>query len=392
MNKKLSVYYHPYAFWDRRISGVGRYVCDLTSAITKLDVQVHIPIRDTVTENLLFAPFYKEMAAETPEAPWYLKALCYFGKKSPKAALFYKFMRRWEGIESMKTNSYDLIHPTHTNALEILKYRKNTPLVVTVHDMIHELYPKSFSPTDPSSQRKKIMVDASDRVIAISQQTKEDLVRLFGTDPDKIDVIHHGNSLVLPENHDQIPVSTPSKFILYVGHRNGYKNFPNFVAAFAKLHQDYPDMHLICTGGGSFSLEEMACFEQYHLSSHVEQRWVTDDELAILYNRSALFAYPSCYEGFGLPLLEAFACGAPVACALASCFPEVAGDAAVYFDPLNVDEMYQAMASLCSDEYLASAYRQKGKQRLQSFSWEKSAQKTLCCYQQAIESHATRYN
>ncbi len=386
MTDPLSVLFHPRAFWEKKISGVARYVCELTQELLHQGVSVHIPIRDTPTEYLLNASYFSEMAASTPTPSPLLKAICQIGCKYEKQGRFRRLIRRHEGIKALQQGGYDLIHPTHNNSLEILKYRGKTPLVVTVHDMTHELLPQSFHPKDPSAYRKKIMVDAADRVIAISQQTKDDLVRICGTNPNKIDVIHHGNSLILPEGYKNHQLNTPEEYLLFVGQRFGYKNFTRFLRVFAQLKETQRDLHLICAGGGAFTTEENILMRQLGISDVVTQNWVTDEELAILYNRAKAFIYPSEYEGFGLPILEAFACEAPVLCSRASCFPEVAGDAALYFDPCSDESMLHSLNLVCNDEAIRQNLIHKGIERVSLFSWNKCATKTRHCYQKTILS------
>ncbi len=384
--KPLSIFMHPRCFWVFRISGVARYVCELTRELFEMGHSVHIPIKDTPTEYLLNADYFQRVSAETPTPPWYIMGFYKMGLKTPKADYFLRFIRRWEGARAMDELSFDLVHPTHMNSLEILDHLHGKKLVVTVHDMTHELRPESFPSRDPSAQRKKIMVERADRVIAISQQTKDDLVHLYGTHPDKIDVIHHGNSLTLPTHHEQIQMDLPSRYILFVGARQGYKNFLRTLEAIAPLMKEMPDLHFVCAGGGTFSAEQLDHITEYGINDRVKQMWVTDEELAVMYNRSVCFIYPSEYEGFGLPILEAYECGTPVLCARASCFPEVAGDAAIYFDPTNAEEMTEKMRSMCCDPSLREQYIAKGRERVKLFSWRRCAEETLACYHKAMNS------
>ncbi len=395
MNKKntspsLSIYMHPRCFWTKKISGVARYVCELSRELFEMGHEVHIPIKETPTEYLLRASYFDKVSGETPQCPWYISSFAYLGMKTPLAAYFHRFIRRWEGAKALDIIDFDIVHPTHMNSLEILDHLHGKPLVVTVHDMTHELRPESFPAHDPSAARKKIMVERADRVIAISQQTKDDLVRLYGTDPDKVDVIHHGNSLVLPEEYEQMLLDIPKKYILFVGQRDGYKNFLRTLEAIKPLIDECPDLHLICAGGGKFKDNEIAAIKALGIERHVKQMWVTDEELAVLYNRAVCFIYPSEYEGFGLPILEAYECATPVLCAEASCFPEVAGDAAIYFDPTQVDEMTEKIRSMITDASLRELYIEKGRARVKLFSWRRCAEETLACYSKAMNSYTLR--
>lgn len=383
--RKLSILAHPRVFWEGRINGVARYVCELSQALINLGLDIHIPIKETPNEYLLKASYFPKTSGETPRLPIWIRVIAFFGEKSKKAQQFINVKRRWEGVAFLEKGKFDLIHPTHNNSLEILEHRNGKALVVTVHDMIHELFPTSFPAWDPSAERKKIMCEAANRIIAISQCTKDDLIRICQIDSDKIDVIHHGNSLLLPPNPEEHRICKDEPYILFVGQRMGYKNFMRCLRVYGKLAKLHPEMHFVCAGGGAFTDQEIKLINEQELQDKISQQWVSDEELALLYQGSVAFIYPSQYEGFGLPILEAFACEAPVLCAKASCFPEVAGEAALYFDPVSEDEMLQALCSFCQSEELREEYIAKGKSRIKDFSWRKCAEETLQCYQKALK-------
>ncbi len=381
-----SVYFHPRSFWSGRFNGVTRYVCELAQHLQQLGVRVHIPIKETPNEHLRQAPFYPTAAAEAMPAPAFWRLLRRMGNCTPWAELFRRQELRQEGLAFLRKGRFDILHPSHTNATELLPHLGRKPLVITVHDMIHELYPAAFPPSDCSAARKKMYAERADRIIAISECTKNDLVRLLGISPGRIDVVHHGNSLTLPPGHEDIRMPLPERYILFVGQRQAYKNFTRFARAAARLMQQDDSLHLACIGGGAFRPAELELLESLRIRPRTQQLSVTDAELAVAYKRSLAFVYPSEYEGFGLPILEAFACGAPVICARASCFPEVAGNAALYFDPLSVDDMAARMEQVCFHEDRRAALLAAGQRRLADFSWQRCAQETLRSYQAALNS------
>lgn len=381
----MEVFMHPCTFWYGRFSGFARYHCELAAHLMQLGANVHIPIRETPNENLKTAPFFPQTSAEAPGIPLAARAirlmlsLTPYGEKASRHALraeIRKYMRAG--------HRFDIIHPTHTNAYDLIPFIGKTPLVLTVHDMTHEIYPHLFK-NDPTAQRKLDYARRADRIIAISDCTKRDLVAICGIEPEKIDVIHHGNSLVLPADAATRAMDLPERYVLFVGKRPGYKNFDTFMKAFAALAAEDRELQLVCAGGGAFTESERELISALHLDGRVSQRWVTDEELAILYNRSQVFVYPSAYEGFGLPLLEAFSCGAPVLCAKASCFPEIAGEGADYFPADDAAAMAAAMQKVLDSSDYANALRTRGAQRLTRFSWEKCAKETKETYQKAID-------
>lgn len=381
----MEVFMHPCTFWSDRVSGFARYHCELAAHLMQLGVNVHIPIRETPNENLKTASFFPQTSAEAPGIPLAARAIRFLLSPTPYAVKANRYALREEIRKYMRAgHRFDLIHPTHTNAYDLIPFIGKTPLVLTVHDMTHEIYPHLFK-NDPTAQRKLDYAQRADRIIAISECTKRDLVAICGIEPEKIDVIHHGNSLVLPADAATRPMELPERYVFFVGKRLGYKNFDTFLKAFAELADADRELQLVCAGGGAFTPEELALIDGLHLTGRIHQRWVTDEELAIMYNRSQVFVYPSAYEGFGLPLLEAFSCGAPVLCAKASCFPEIAGEGADYFPADDAAAMAAAMQKVLESHDYANDLRSRGAERLTCFSWEKCAKETKETYQKAID-------
>lgn len=384
----LSVYFHPRIFWLNNIGGISRYVCELSNHLEDLGVDVHIPIRDTQNVNFHQSPHASRWQHEADgllplgyETASKLVACCAgkYGEKIRRQKL------RVEGLRYLaKQGKYDLVHPTDNNAIEILsRLDKAVPLVITIHDMTHELYPHSFAAIDCSALRKKLFAQRADRIIAISTKTKEDIINILGVDPDLIDVIHHGNSLHLPPDYRERIVNLPERYILFVGQRQGYKNFARFAKAAANLMKEDDSLHLVCIGAG-FTQAERNMLDGLRISGRTHCMRATDEELAIAYNRALAFVYPSENEGFGLPLLEAFECKAPILCSRASCFPEIAGNAAHYFDPTDTDEMQHVIASVVFNEDKRSELIRSGCERIGHFSWSKCAQETLACYKRVL--------
>lgn len=378
----LSIYIHPYIFYQGKYGGIARYECELAAHHAEMGMDIHLPIDDTENEYLKAAAFYPAAAAETPPLPRFLK---WTRRLMPTRQLRNKAKRyglRRQALKALQRGRYDLIHPSYTNAVEILPHVGHTPLVITVHDMIHELFPGSFLSCDPTALRKRRFAERADRIIAISHRTKEDLVNICGVAPEKVDVVHHGNSLYLPENATEYPLSAPARYILFVGQRAHYKNFDILLKAFAALGDR--GLHLVCAGGPPFSQEEYRQMAEAGVADRVSHRYVNDDELAVLYNRALCFVYPSRYEGFGLPLLEAFSCRAPVVCADASCFPEIAGKAACYFDPRKADDLTDILRELISSDSARQALVSAGTERLADFSWKRCAEETLRVYRSVL--------
>ena len=275
---------------------------------------------------------------------------------------------------------YDILHPTYYYADYLFDHpelKKKAKIVITVHDMIHEKY---FMDDKYTIECKKKMIDMADGIIAISQQTRDDLVDIYPVAKQKpIEVIYHGNSLTVESK----PIDLPDKYILFVGGRTSYKNFDLLIEAFSEIHREFPNVYLIATGS-KFSSEEIEVLKKYGLKDVVRSMEVEDTELAYLYEKAICFVYPSVYEGFGLPILEAFNYGCPVILMNASCFPEIAGDAACYFS--DKYELVGLIKHLISSEELREEYIGKGYIRLKEFSWKKTADKTYDFYRRVCES------
>lgn len=385
MGKQPSIFVHPRVFYTGRFGGVSRYVCELTEELIKLGSKVYIPIRNTPNEYLKKAPFYKQVINCIPVSNFFIRCSKRILQVTPLRNIANKIFRRLEGVLFAKKGEYDIVHPSHTYATEILPYIKDKPLVVTIHDMIDEIYfCKDSAQHRITSARKKAFALQANKIIAISENTKKDLVRLFNIPEDKVAVIYHGNSLKLPNHKVSIEPPLPEKYILYVGLRSHYKNFIVLANAFALIAEKYPELKLICAGGGSFTDEETEILKKLNIAEKIEQRSITDEELATMYNRSQCFVYPSKYEGFGLPLLEAFECGAPVICSSASCFPEIAGDAALYFEAENVEDLLRQLTTIIEEPAIREKLKIAGKERVKLFTWDKTAAQTMEVYKEAI--------
>jgi glycosyltransferase involved in cell wall biosynthesis len=168
--------------------------------------------------------------------------------------------------------------------------------------------------------------------------------------------------------------------VLFVGNRDGYKNFRRFSVAAAAVLATHPELSLALVGGVSLREDEQEVFSTAGVLDRVKQATVSDATLPTVYREAQLFVFPSEYEGFGLPILESFACNCPLAASRASCFPEVGGDAAEYFDPKSVDDIGHAMERVLGSSTRADELRRLGRERVKSFSWERTAALTAAVY------------
>ena len=269
---------------------------------------------------------------------------------------------------------YDVLHVPGHKLPALARCRT----VVTIHDLAVLKFPATFKPF----HRQRLAwftrnaVRRADRIIAISEATRRDLVELLGAAPDRIDVVHHG------VDHELFRPVTPrsGRYILSVGTLQPRKNYVMLIRAFRRLGAP---VELLIVGQRGWLWEAIEAEARQtpgvRLLGHV-----ADGELPGLYAGAALVAMPSLYEGFGLPLLEAMACGAPVVASNASCFPEVVGEAALTLDPNDVEAWAATMGRVLDDAALRDRLRQQSVARAAQFSWERTAQQTLAVYRKAV--------
>jgi glycosyltransferase involved in cell wall biosynthesis len=283
-------------------------------------------------------------------------------------------LNRIDSIRKIKRGDYDVLHPTYYDPYVLRE--KTKPLVVTIHDMIHELFPDYFYDDRITVKNKKNILMRADRIIAISDNTKRDLLKLYPKiDKDKVVVIYHGILSSISENNEK-----KENYLLYTGQRDGYKNFDNFINAIAPLLIQY-DLQLICTGK-TFSKKEARLLNDLKIGDRVISRFVADDRLPGVYAKSLAFVFPSLYEGFGIPILEAFVAGCPVVLSNTSCFPEIAGNAAFYFDPYSIEDMRSVIEKVITSPALQSDLINRGRERIKKYSWEKCAEETAKVYRE----------
>jgi len=248
-----------------------------------------------------------------------------------------------------------------------------------VHDMIHERFPHYFMNDKAIFEYKKQSIMGADKIIAISESTKRDLLHFYPeVSEDKIKVIYLGSSSQPFKKAN----STYGSYILFTGKRDKYKNFHSFAEAVAPLLIQY-NLNLVCTGK-SFTQEEIGFFDSLEIGNRVYSKFVDDVELASLYSNAILFAFPSLYEGFGIPVLEAFTNHCPLVLSDTSSLPEIAGDAGVYFDPNSVSDMRKKLDAVIGSQSLRNELVLKGEGRLKLFNWKKCAESTAEVYNSLI--------
>jgi glycosyltransferase involved in cell wall biosynthesis len=264
------------------------------------------------------------------------------------------------------------------------------PSIVTIHDLAFETMPQVSVPTLAEYLHRVVpkSIRRASKVIAPSAYTKDAIVRRFGTDPLKIDVIPEGVSgrFSAQSQPDDLAVvkglGISGDYILTAGTLEPRKNLERTLKAFATLEPEKRDLTLVVAGQRGWMYETIfACHKELGLADRVMfLGYVNDDILPALYRCTVLTVYASLLEGFGLPALEALACGSPLVASGNSSIPEVCGSAAVYVDPWDVEDMTETIRSALDDEALLSRLRAAGPTQAATFTWKVAAQRTLALY------------
>ncbi len=285
-------------------------------------------------------------------------------------------------INALRSGNFDVFHPTFFDDY-FLPYLNGKPFVLTIHDMIPELYPQYFSRDDMQIVMKRKLAPLASAIIAVSENTKKDVVRILNVPESKVHVIYHGCSFP-DKSNIQIPYTKP--YILFVGERWGYKNFSLFLKYISPILQLHADLHVVCTGK-PFSKEETRTMESLGIRDRFVHHWAkTDEEFYSLYHNALCFVYPSEYEGFGIPILEAYKADCLVMLNHASCFPEIAGDAAIYFTMTKEysDFAQQLTRLLTMNQTERDVLLLKQRKRLERYSWQKSAMQLYNIYKSIV--------
>jgi glycosyltransferase involved in cell wall biosynthesis len=278
---------------------------------------------------------------------------------------------------------FDLLHPTYYRLLtgrRLGSYR--APTVLTVWDMIDEVFPAEQDPTGEHAEWKRSAVQAAARLICISEHTKTALLERYPVPEERVSVIHLASEIDESLAHGPEPVPERPYF-LYVGSRAPYKNFGGLLRAFARVAAARPGLAL-CVVGGPFNEEERRLIGELGLEGRLEHYGHAGDrQLAKLYRCSLALVYPSFYEGFGIPPLEAMACGTAAVVANTTSLPEVVGDAGLLFDPRREDELESMLLLLTDDGAAREELIRKGRLRAQHFGWQQTVAQTLEVYRSA---------
>ena len=359
----MKVLFDGQIFLEQPAGGISRYY---TALATDLNTRPGVSAR-------IIAPLHRnEILLASAKAP-------VFGVGLPDkrgVARLCRLVRRISAPVLDRLLTADIVHETYFSPEPHFKRTKRR--VTTVYDMVHEIY----YPNDPASRYKRDAVARCDHVICISNNTKHDLCELFKFPPERASVTHltyEDFSRFAGGAMPQVLEGAP--YFLHVGNRAGYKNFELLLRAFASAPQLTKDFRVICFGGGRLTDGERANAAKLgirhdalvHLSG-------SDAVLGAAYAHAVAFVYPSLYEGFGIPPLEAMSASCPVVCTNSSSLPEVVGDAALMFDPKDSEALREALLRIATSEETRVNLVLRGHERRQRFTRENMVSQTLAVY------------
>lgn len=385
----MKILYDPQIFHWQAYGGISRYFYELLRYVdARPDVDMAVPLFHSYNAYIHAAPFAPHRRLVGPPA----RNLDQAGPISrtlerfkDKARIRLTWRNRAMAREAIAAGNYDLCHVTYYDPY-FLDRIGDRPFVITVYDMIHELFPQMLDQAHIITH-KALLAQKAARIIAISEQTKQDLVRICDIDPAKIDVVHLASSIdttVIPPT--RTGVRLPERYLLHVGDRWSYKNFQRLLRAAAPLLRADRSLSIVCAGSSPFNAEERALMDELGVSGQLVHIRIDNAILSQAYRDAIAFVFPSLYEGFGIPLLEAFSCDCPVASSNAGSLPEVAGDAARYFDPYDEDSIRDTLAQLIQDAELRADCVRRGRQRAQQFTWDRVGRETLNVYQRVLST------
>lgn len=367
----MKIQYDHQIFTQQQYGGISRYFYELIKRF------------DGVENSCDVATFFSNNAYYNQKVDSKLKPF-FPNSNSRITGKIFRTVNQRTSSSVVKKGDFDVFHPTYYGDY-FLENLKSKPFVITFYDMIHEKFSDQFSELQLDQKiyhQKKLMIEKASKIIAISETTKRDIIEIFGISGTNIDVVHLGNSLI--NNSIGAKKIVDKDYILFVGNRSLYKNFKLFVQSVSELLIDNK-LLLVCAGGGELTIDELAIIKGLGLEDYVVfEKIINDSVLSNLYANALFFVFPSLYEGFGIPVLESFACDCPALLSNGGSLIEVGGDAAEYFNPNDSNSIHTAVSNLINNQSLRQKLKENGAIRLNEFSWDNTFSNTLDVYKSVL--------
>ncbi|HLF17956.1 MAG TPA: glycosyltransferase family 1 protein [Candidatus Omnitrophota bacterium] len=365
---------HCRSFMNKQFTGIGRYASSLARALEEIDQH---------NEYLLYAPkglFHTKRSVPSAKARNFTVKVDWLGR----------------GLSKMM-GATDIVHLPSPDICDV----KDVKLVVTIHDLVYKAFPQGHTEETLklTDEQMRFLLPRASKFICCSQNTAKDLMRFFQVESARISVVYPGinKDIFYQMGEEEKPqarhalkaLGVEGPFILFVGTIEGRKNLKNLLKGFALLKQrgNYSGKLVVCGMAGWKNEDLSRTIDELNLRNELLlPGFLKDEELRYLYNSADCFVFPSFYEGFGYPIVEAFSCGCPVVTSNAASCPEVGGDAAVTVDPQNPEEIATAIRPLLEDSALRMKLIERGLQRAEGFDYLKTARNTLKVYEEVYES------
>lgn len=364
----MNVVYDYQTFFNQKYGGISRYFFQLAKHL------------DQELDLLIIAPFYcNEYIGELDRE--IVKGLKIKQIKNKFVNHAFRNFNHYLSKIIAHNVKPDIIHETFFS--NKTPFSSDIPNILTVYDMIHELFDNYQPPYKKGWSIQKNAVARAEHIICISENTKKDLIECYHVEESKVSVIHLG--FEFPKLVCNQYIITDKPYLLYVGWREWYKNFGSFLKCYSTSKRLMKDFNIVAFGGGNFSNIEKQLFKSLGIQEgQVIQVSGDDEKLARYYYNATAFVFPSLYEGFGLPPLEAMAHDCPVISSNTSSMPEVIGDAAEYFDPKSEEQTVHAIENVVYSETRKKELIMKGRKRHKRFSWAKCSNETHQIYKQFL--------
>ena len=366
-------------FLDQEYGGPSRYFVNLAKElILTEDLKICAPLHI----NAYLKEIPKASISGIKFSNKYIKHFPYKLQMMISRFAFEPLNQRIENKFCNKFNP-DIIHKTYYSNNDV----KKNATVLTVFDLIQEKFHKQYNKDEKYRPKKKALENA-DKIICISNNTAKDLVKYYDIDKKKIETVYLANSLPNIKVNSLlhlIPKKSNKDYLLFVGKRIGYKNFLNFVKAFSISKNLKKDFRIICFGNIKFTKSEILEFSKLKLDhENIVHINGNDQLLTSLYKNARALIYPSLYEGFGIPILEAMSLDCPVICSNTSSIPEVGGNAAEYFNPYSIEQMSEVIHKTVYNNFKLKDLAKKGQVQNKKFSWEQCSKNTLKVYNELL--------